>query len=71
MIAPTLAPALNRPIAKARSRCGNQSVTARMPAGKLPDSPMPRPNRAIAKVVTLVARPCAMWLIVQMTIAMV
>ena len=65
MIAPTLAPALNSPMAKARSRCGNQSATARMPAGKLPDSPMPRPKRAMANWVTLPARPCAMCEMVQ------
>jgi hypothetical protein len=69
MIAPMFAPALNSPIANARSRCGNQSVTARMPAGKLPDSPMPSPNRAAAKLATPEAKPCAMCEIVQITIA--
>ena len=52
-IAPTLLPALNRPIAKARSFCGNHWATVLMPAGKLPDSPMPRPKRASANWVTL------------------
>jgi hypothetical protein len=70
MIAPTFAPALKMPIARARSRCGNQSVTARMPAGKLPDSPIPSPNRAAAKLATPVANPCAMCDTVQITIAM-
>jgi hypothetical protein len=42
-----------------------------MPAGKLPDSPMPSPNRAAAKLVMPEASPCAMCDTVQITIAMV
>src|SRR4051812_13044754 len=43
-IAPTFDPALKMPVAKARSFFGNHSPTVLMAAGKLPDSPEPRPN---------------------------
>src|SRR5258706_11821237 len=44
-IAPTFEPALNIPVANARSRCGNHSAIAFRPAGKFPDLPNPRANR--------------------------
>src|SRR5260221_2002699 len=43
--APMLVPALNNPVANARSRCGNHSATVLIAAGKLPDSPSPSRNR--------------------------
>src|SRR5262245_13266706 len=43
--APMLVPALNRPVANARSRCGNHAATVLMAAGKLPDSPSPSAKR--------------------------
>ena len=45
-IAPMLVPALNSPVAKARSARGNHSATVLMAAGKLPDSPRPSAKRA-------------------------
>ena len=57
--APTFDPALNTPIASARSLAGNHSVTALTPAGKLPDSPTPRPKRAIANWLIEWTPPCA------------
>jgi hypothetical protein len=56
-IAPTFEPALNRPVANARSFFGNHSVTALMPAGKLPLSPIPSSSRTSAKLVTERAAP--------------
>ena len=50
---PTLLPALKTPVASARSRFGNHSATAFTPAGKLPDSPMPRRARATLNPVTV------------------
>src|SRR5262249_2525153 len=44
--APILVPELKRPVASARSFFGNHSATALIDAGKLPDSPKPRANRA-------------------------
>ena len=38
-IAPTFEPALNKPTANARSRCGIHSATALSDAGEFPDSP--------------------------------
>src|SRR5258705_12066841 len=46
MIAPTFDPELKMPVASARSFFGNHSATTLMLAGKLPDSPRPRRNRA-------------------------
>src|SRR6266545_4103759 len=43
--APILVPALNSPVANARSRCGNHSATVLIAAGKFPDSPSPRTKR--------------------------
>ena len=45
-IAPMLVPALNRPVAKARSFLGNHSAMAFTPPGKAPPSPTPRATRA-------------------------
>ena len=58
MIAPMLVPELKMPVARARSDFGNHSATVLIAAGKLPDSPRPRPKRAAPKVSALVARPC-------------
>ena len=46
-IAPILEPALNTPVANARSFFGNHSATVLIAAGKLPDSVRPRNARAI------------------------
>src|SRR4051812_36809130 len=46
--APMLEPLLKIPVAKARSPLGNQSATVLRAAGKLADSPRPRPKRAAA-----------------------
>src|SRR5215471_4638851 len=62
-IAPTLAPELNRAVAKARSFRGNHSATALIAEGKLPPSPSPSATRAVAKPVTL---PTAAWPIAAM-----
>ncbi len=59
--APTLVPALNRPIASARSLRGNHSVTAASDAGNAPDSPSASGMRAIAKPTVERARAWAMW----------
>ena len=48
-IAPILLPALKMPVAKDLSFCGNHSAVVLIAAGKLPDSPRPSTNRAIAK----------------------
>ena len=58
MIAPMFVPELKMPVASARSDFGNHSATVLIAAGKLPDSPRPRPNRAAPNVRALVARPC-------------
>ena len=50
--APTFVPALNNPVANARSRRGNHSATVLIAPGKLPDSPSPRANRAAMKPAT-------------------
>src|SRR5215467_9345568 len=47
MIAPTFDPALNTPVASARSRDGNHSATVLIDAGKFPDSPRPSTKRAM------------------------
>ena len=49
MIAPTLVPALKRPVAKARSFFGNHSATDLIAAGKLAASPRPSAKRAAPK----------------------
>src|SRR6476659_500015 len=46
MIAPPFDPALNTPVASARSRDGNNSATVLIDDGKLPDSPRPSKKRA-------------------------
>ena len=50
--APILVPALNRPVANARSRRGNHSATVLIAAGKLPDSPSPSRKRTNRKPAT-------------------
>ncbi|MNN94393.1 hypothetical protein D3C81_2130060 [compost metagenome] len=64
-MAPILVPALNRPVAKARSFLGNHSATALMPPGKPPASPTPRIMRAMMKCDRSRAAPCIMWPICQ------
>src|SRR5579862_8918289 len=59
MSAPAFVPALKRLVAKARSRFGNQSVTALIAEGKLPPSPNPKAERAARKPPTLPTRACA------------
>ena len=50
--APMFVPALNSPVANARSRRGNHSATVLIAAGKLPDSPRPSRNRTNRKPAT-------------------
>ena len=50
--APMLVPALNSPVANARSRRGNHSATVLIAAGKLPDSPRPSRKRTNMKPAT-------------------
>src|SRR5215467_918490 len=57
--APIFVPELKMPVASARSFFGNHSATALMDAGKLPDSPKPRANRATPKPNTEWASACA------------
>jgi hypothetical protein len=59
MIAPMFEPELKMPVANARSLRGYHSATVLIAAGKLPDSPNPSANRAIAKPTTLSAKACA------------
>ena len=66
-IAPTLLPALNRPAAKARSRLGNHSATALMPAGKPPPSPTPSSIRAAMNPLAERTAAWLIWPMVQMT----
>ena len=66
-MAPTLVPALKIPVANARSRFGNHSATALMPAGKPPPSPTPSTIRARMKPVTVRTAAWLMWPMVQMT----
>ena len=54
-IAPTFVPALKMPVASARSFLGNHSATVLIEAGKFPDSPSPKPKRAMLKVSTELA----------------
>src|SRR5215469_17358108 len=56
MSAEALDPELKRPVARARSSEGKNSVVALMAAGKLPDSPRPRKTRATQKPTTDVTR---------------
>src|SRR5207249_10016418 len=57
--APAFVPELKMLVAKARSRLGNQSATAFMAEGKLPDSPSPRAARAEMNPPTLPTSACA------------
>ncbi len=66
-MAPMLVPALNRPVAKARSDLGNHSVAALRAAGKLPPSPIPSTIRARVKVATERAAAWPIWPMVQTT----
>ena len=50
--APTLVPALNNPVANARSRCGNHSAMLRTEPGKMAASPSPSSTRQNAKPAT-------------------
>src|SRR5579859_6587028 len=56
MIAPTLDPELNSPVASARSLLGNHSATVLIAAGKLPASPSPNAKRAAPKANAVRAR---------------
>src|SRR6266496_678208 len=49
-ITPTFVPALNIPVASARSFAGNHSATALMLAGNTPASPKPSADRAMRKL---------------------
>src|ERR1700735_4389043 len=69
--APMLAPELKMPVASALSFFGNHSATDLIAEGKLPDSPTPRPERAIVKPSVLRARACAMAKILQIIMEMV
>ncbi len=66
MMAPTFAPALNTPVAKALSLLGNHSAVVLIAAGKLPDSPRPSPNRATQKPIRLKAGRTRAWSIPKM-----
>src|SRR5580658_2954321 len=66
--APILVPELKIPVANARSFLGNHSATDLIAAGKLPDSPRPRPERAIVKPSVLRASACAMANMLQIII---
>ena len=68
-IAPTLLPALNMPVASARSCCGNHSAVALIDAGKFADSPRPSAARAIAKPFAVRAKACAIAAMLQATTA--
>ena len=52
-------PLLKMPIASARSRLGNHSVTTFTPPEKLPHSPVPIQNRKIEKCQRFDAKTCA------------
>jgi len=69
--APTFAPALNIPVASARSRLGNHSVIALIAAGKFPDSASPRKPRATPKPVTVRTNACPIAATLQHAIAIV
>ena len=59
IIAPTFAPELKMPVAKARSFWGNHSATVLIAAGKLPPSPNPSSTRAEKKPPKLETSECA------------
>src|SRR5512142_1579731 len=58
IIAPTLVPELNIPVARARSFLGNHSATVFLAAGKLPDSLRPSSPRHNPKPNTPFATAC-------------
>ncbi len=53
------------PAANPRSRLGNHSATAFMPAGKLPASPKPSPIRATLNPKTVFAAACNIPIMLQ------
>ena len=55
-IAPVLVPALNIPVASARSFCGNHSAIALIDPGKIADSLKPSIARAIENPVAVFAK---------------
>src|SRR6267154_3061589 len=69
IIAPALVPALNIPVASARSFLGNHSATLLMLAGKTPASPNPSAARALANLQKEFAAACAIDAMLQKTIA--
>ena len=58
-MAPTFAPELKIPVAKARSFFGKYSAVALIAAGKLPASPSASTQRQTTKAVTLTIEICA------------
>ena len=56
---PTLVPELKRPVASARSFCGNHMATALIEAGKLAASARPSTKRTTMKPATVPTSPCA------------
>src|SRR5215471_15606398 len=58
-ITPTFVPELNKPVANARSFCGNHIATALIDAGKFAASAIPRKNRTTANPTTVATNPCA------------
>ena len=59
-IEPKAVPALKMPMASARSRMGNHSLTARTPPVKLPGSNTPSRNRKKENWPTVPAKTCSM-----------
>ena len=59
-MAPRFDPALNIPVANARSFLGNHSATVLMLAGNTPDSPKPKADLATIKLVKELPRACPM-----------
>jgi hypothetical protein len=67
---PTLLPELKMPVAKARSRLGNHSLTDLTAAGKLPPSDNPSAARIMPNPKTVRTRPCPMAAALQAMTAM-
>ena len=59
IITPRLVPELNKPVASARSFCGNHIATALIDAGKFAASATPSRKRTITKPRTVCTRPRA------------
>src|ERR1041384_1662641 len=68
-IAPVFVPALNTPVASARSPFGNHSATVFTAPGKFADSPSPNAARAAEKPAAVRVKACAMAAGVQGTTA--